>query len=100
MIELSAFYPPPFSCAEDQRLNALCPVCVLRGYIDSTSPFRRPCLDFLGHPNTRNHISKECLSHQLIEAISLACESKEVHPGDLRAHFTRGMASMASWALF
>ena len=30
VIELSAFHPPPFSSAEDQRLNALCPVRALR----------------------------------------------------------------------
>ncbi len=46
-----------------------------------------------------NSISKQRLSHWLIEAISLAYESRVVRtPGGLRAHSTRGMA--ASWALF
>ncbi|XP_021322973.1 uncharacterized protein [Danio rerio] len=100
-VELSAFHPPPFSSTEDQRLNALCPVRALRAYINRTSSFRRSDQLFISWapPNRGNPISKQRLSHWLVEAISLAYESKGVRPpGGLRAHSTRGMA--ASWALF
>ncbi|KAI2665734.1 Protein P [Labeo rohita] len=101
VLELSAFHPPPFSSEEDQRLNALCPVHALWVYIDRTSLFRRSDQLFISWalPNTGNPISKQRLSHWLVEAISLAYESKGVRPPEgLKAHSTRGMA--ASWALF
>ncbi|KAL0151928.1 hypothetical protein M9458_052766 [Cirrhinus mrigala] len=101
VIQLSAFHPPPFSSSEDKRLNALCPVRSLRVYIDRTSAFRRSDQLFISWapPNTGNPISKQRLSHWLVEAISLAYESKGVRPPEgLRAHSTRAMA--ASWALF
>ncbi|XP_016341804.1 uncharacterized protein LOC107688601 [Sinocyclocheilus anshuiensis] len=101
VLELSAFHPPPFSSAEDQRLNALCPVLALRVYIDRTSPFRRSDQLFISWApqNTGNPISKQHLSHWLVEAISLAYESKGVQPPEgLKAHSIRGMA--VSWALF
>ncbi|KAL0200730.1 hypothetical protein M9458_003917, partial [Cirrhinus mrigala] len=101
VIQLSAFHPPPFSSSEDKRLNALCPVRSLWVYIDRTSAFRRSDQLFISWapPNTGNPISKQRLSHWLVEAISLAYESKGVRPPEgLRAHSTRGMA--ASWALF
>ncbi|KAI2664019.1 Beta-galactosidase [Labeo rohita] len=82
VLELSAFHPPPFSSEEDQRLNALCPVRALRVYIDRTSLFRRSdqLFIFWALPNTGNPISKQRLSHWLVEAISLAYESKGVRP--------------------
>ncbi|XP_024865142.1 uncharacterized protein LOC108244802 [Kryptolebias marmoratus] len=41
MVELPAFHPPPFSSAEEERLNCLCPVRTLRAYVDRTAGFRR-----------------------------------------------------------
>jgi hypothetical protein len=101
VIELSAFHPAPFSSTEDQRLNTLCPVRALRAYLDRTSSFRKSDQLFIswGPPHSGNPISKQRLSHWLVEAISLAYESKGVQPPEgIRAHSTRGMA--ASWALF
>ncbi|XP_051988692.1 uncharacterized protein LOC127648137 [Xyrauchen texanus] len=101
VIELSAFHPAPFSSTEDQRLNALCPVHALWAYLDRTSSFRKGDQLFIswGPPHSGNPISKQRLSHWLVEAISLAYESKGVQPPEgIRAHSTRGMA--ASWALF
>ncbi|XP_051980853.1 uncharacterized protein LOC127642225 [Xyrauchen texanus] len=101
VIELSALHPAPFSSTEDQRLNALCPVCALRVYLDRTSSFRKSDQLFIswGPPHSGKPISKQCLSHWLVEAISLAYESRGVQPPEgIRAHSTRGMA--ASWALF
>ncbi|XP_057206214.1 uncharacterized protein LOC130564268, partial [Triplophysa rosa] len=99
VIELSC--PPPFSSAEDERLHALCPVRALRVYMDRTKTFRKSDQLFISWapPHTGNPISKQRLSHWLVEAISMAYESMGVQPpGGLRAHFNRGMA--ASWALF
>ncbi|KAI7790836.1 hypothetical protein IRJ41_002448 [Triplophysa rosa] len=101
VIELSAFHPPPFSSAEDERLHALCPVRALRVYMDRTKTFRKSDQLFISWapPHTGNPIFKQRLSHWLVEAISMAYESMGVQPpGGLRAHSTRGMA--ASWALF
>ncbi|XP_060746163.1 uncharacterized protein LOC132859430 [Tachysurus vachellii] len=101
VIELSAFHPPPFSSAEDQRLNALCPVRALRAYMVRTNSFWRSDQLFVSWapPNTGKPISKQRLSCWLVGAISLAYESRSVQPpGGLRAHSTRGLA--ASWALF
>lgn len=101
VIELSAFHLPPFSCTEDQKLNALCLVCALRVYLDRTSSFRKSNQLFiswaLSSPSGKP-ISKQHLSHWLVEAISLAYESKRLQPEGLRAHSTSGVA--ASWALF
>lgn len=79
VIELSAFHPPPFSTAKDQRLNALCPVRALRAYMDRTSLIRRNDQLFISwaHLHTENLISKQRLSHWLVETITLAYELKE-----------------------
>ncbi len=81
VLELSAFHLPPFSSAEDQSLNALCLVHVLQVYIDRTSSLRSDqLLHFLGPLNMGNAISKQCLSHWLVEDISLSYVSKGVRP--------------------
>ncbi|XP_048011810.1 uncharacterized protein LOC125245326 [Megalobrama amblycephala] len=101
VLELSAFHPPPFSSTEDQRLNALCPVRALQTYITRTGAFRKSDQLFISwaSPHKGSPISKQRLSHWLVNAIALAYESKGVQPpGNIRAHSTRGLA--ASWALF
>ncbi|XP_073668878.1 uncharacterized protein [Paramisgurnus dabryanus] len=101
VLELSAFHPPPFSSTEDQRLNALCPVRALQTYIDRTRVFRKSDQLFISWtpPHRGNPVSKQRLSHWLVDAIALAYESKGVQPpGNIRAHSTRGVAT--SWALF
>ncbi|XP_067302267.1 uncharacterized protein [Pseudorasbora parva] len=101
VLELSAFHPPPFSSAEDQRLNALCPVRALQTYVSRTSAFRKSDQLFVSWapPRKGDPLSKQRLSHWLVDAIILAYESKGVQPpGNIRAHSTRGLA--ASWALF
>ena len=40
-VELSAFHPPPFSSAEEQRLNTLCPVRALHVYVSRSAAFRK-----------------------------------------------------------
>ncbi|XP_016369319.1 uncharacterized protein LOC107709377, partial [Sinocyclocheilus rhinocerous] len=102
VLELSAFHPPPFSSTEDQRLNALCPVRALQTYMTRTSAFRKSDQLFISWapPHRGSPISKQRLSHWLVEAIALAYESMGVQPpGNIRAHSTRGLAaSWASWA--
>lgn len=100
-IELSAFSPPPFSSEEHRRLHALCPVRALRTYVDRTAAFRKSEQLFVSwaQPHRGKPLSKQRLSHWLVEAIEAAYNSSGVQPpAGLRAHSTRGMAT--SWALF
>ncbi|XP_049341328.1 uncharacterized protein LOC125805033 [Astyanax mexicanus] len=100
-LELQAFYPPPFTSHNQQRLNALCPVRALRIYVDKSKSFRKSDQLFVSwaKPYTGRAITKQRLSHWISEAIALAYTSKglAVPPG-IRAHSTRGIAT--SWAVF
>ena len=102
MVELSAFHPPLFSSAEEQRLNTLCPVRALHVYVSRSAAFRKGDQLFVSWatPTHRGKpLSRQRLSHWIVEAISLAYGCRDVQPPHgLRAHSTRGMAT--SWALF
>ncbi|KAK7905173.1 hypothetical protein WMY93_017780 [Mugilogobius chulae] len=99
-IELSAL--SPLSDAEGhQQLHALCPVRALRVYVDKTASFRGTEQLFVSWapPHRGKPLTKQRLSHWIVEAISVAYESSGLHPpAGLRAHSTRGMAT--SWAMF
>lgn len=100
-IELFAFSPPPFVNEEQRRLHCLCPVRALRMYIARTQEFRQSDQLFVcfANPARGKALSKQRLSHWIVEAIAQAYSSKGLSlPEGLRAHSTRGMA--ASWALF
>ena len=100
-IELDAFYPPPFSSEEHRRLHLLCPVRALRVYSDRTEGLRKGNQLFVSwaKPHVGKPVSKQRLSHWIVEAITLAYTSKGLQPpAGLRAHSTRGLAT--SWALF
>lgn len=100
-LELSAFCPPPFSSEEQGRLHMLCPVRALRAYLSRTLSFRKADQLFVSWsgPHKGKPITKQRLSHWIVEAITLAYSSKGLEsPVGLRAHSTRGMAT--SWALF
>ncbi|XP_026102951.1 uncharacterized protein LOC113074342 [Carassius auratus] len=100
-LKLRAFNPPPFASAEQQRLNTLCPVRALRIYTERTKVFRESDQLFVSwaKPRTGKPITKQRLSHWIVEAISLAYSSKGLTPpSGLRAHSTRGMST--TWALF
>ncbi|XP_030199953.1 uncharacterized protein LOC115533546 [Gadus morhua] len=100
-VELSAFHPPPFSSAEEQRLDTLCPVRALHVYVRRSAAFRKGDQLFVSWatPHRGKPLSRQRLSHWIVEAISLAYESRGLQPPHgLRAHSTRGMAT--SWALF
>ncbi len=80
----------------------MCPVCALRIYTEITREFRESDQLFVSwmKPHTGKSITKQRLSHWIVEAISLAYSSKGLvsPPPGLRAHSTRGMST--SWALF
>nr|XP_055041679.1 uncharacterized protein LOC129429181 [Misgurnus anguillicaudatus] len=99
--ELAAFHPPPFSSPEYQKLNALCPVRALQVYVERTAGFRTCDQLFVSWatPHIGKPLSRQRLSHWIVEAISVAYSSRGLQPPrGLRAHSTRGMAT--SWALF
>ena len=102
VIDLPAFSPPPFNTEEDRRLNALCPVRTLLAYVARTRHFRTTdqlLVCFAGGAKHGSALSKQRLSHWIVDAISLAYSAVgKSPPTDIKAHSTRGVAT--SWALF
>ncbi len=99
--ELLSYCPPPFASEEQERLYCLGPVHVLRTYIDRTQSVRLcdQLLVCFANPVKGKALSKQWLSHWIVEAISLAYNSRGLPlPQGGRAHSTRGMTT--SWALF
>ena len=85
----------------ERRPHALCPVRAVRTYMGRTEGFRRSDQLFVSWatPHKGKPITKQRLSHWVVEAIALAYTSQGLQPPvGLRAHSTRGLA--ASWALF
>ncbi|XP_029937836.1 uncharacterized protein LOC115380768 [Myripristis murdjan] len=85
----------------EQRSRTLCPVRAVRMYMDKTRGFRLSEQLFVSwaNPHKGKPITKQRLSHWVVEAIALAYTSQGLQPPTgLRAHSTRSLAS--SWALF
>ncbi len=80
--ELEAFHPPPFSSPGEQRLNSLCSVWALHTYVKRTAGFRTPDQLFVSWstPHKGKPLSRQRLSHWIIEAISLAYICKGLQP--------------------
>ncbi|XP_053296886.1 uncharacterized protein LOC128456655 [Pleuronectes platessa] len=100
-VELSAFQPPPYGSAEQQRLHMLCPVRALHTYVERTRSFRKGDQLFVSwaKPHWGKPVTKQRLSHWIVDAIALAYSSSGLQvPTGLRAHSTRGLTT--SWALF
>nr|XP_054591823.1 uncharacterized protein LOC129156244 [Nothobranchius furzeri] len=100
-VELLAFHPPPFSSAEEQKLNCLCPVRALMAYMDRTPGLRKSDQLFVSWATAHKGkpVSRQRLAHWIVEAISLSYKCKGAEPPlGVRAHSTRSMAT--SWALF
>ena len=94
-IDLAAFTASP----GEQQWRALCPVRAVRTYMDRTRVFRRSDQLSWANPQKGKPVTKQRLSHWVVEAIALAYTSQGLlPPSGLRAHSTRGLA--ASWALF
>ena len=99
-VELSAFHPPPFVSAEDERLHCLCPVRALRLYCRETQASRATNQLFVSYGGgvRRKAVARASLSRWIVDAIKLAYTSSDTPvPEGLRAHSTRGVAS--SWAV-
>ena len=98
-VELKAFHPPPFGSAES-RLNTLCPVRALHVYVNRTASFRGTDQLFVSWatPHKGKPLSRQRLSHWIVEAIVLAYRCRGMQPPvGLKAHSTRSMAT--SWAV-
>ncbi|KAI2667306.1 ORF V: Enzymatic polyprotein [Labeo rohita] len=84
----------------DPASALLCPVRVLRIYVDRTRHFRRTEQLFVcfGGQQKGNAVSKQRLAHWVVDAISLSYQNQgEPCPLGVRAHSTRSVAS--SYAL-
>ncbi len=84
----------------DPALALLCPVRVLRHYVDRTQSFRTSDQLFFCHGGRQkgNAVSKQRMAHWRVDAITLAYQAQGVPcPFRLRAHSTRSVASC--WAL-
>ena len=100
-VELEAFHPPPFASQEHQRLHSLCPVRALSVYVERSRLFRKANQLFVSWATQHigKPITKQRLSHWIVEAIQLTYSSRGQRPPEgLRAHSTRGTST--SWALF
>ena len=99
-VHLSAFHPPPFATAQDERLHCLCPVRALRLYTGRTKESRTTNQLFVSYKPGLRHgpIGRASLSRWIVEAIKEAYASVGAPvPEALRAHSTRGVST--SWAI-
>ncbi|KAI2666671.1 Transposon Ty3-G Gag-Pol polyprotein [Labeo rohita] len=97
VITLQAFAPQD----SEPAAHPLCPVRALRVYLERTSHFRQAEQLFIcfGGRTKGLPVSKQRLSHWIVEAIALAYASRnEACPWGVHAHSTRKMASSWAWA--
>ncbi len=100
-IEIHAFHPPLSESPGIGDLQHLCSIRALRIYLEKTQGFRWSENLFVcfANPKKSQALSKQQISHWIVEAIKLAYSVKgQILPGNLRAHSTRGMT--VSWAVF
>ena len=100
VITLEAFRPPPSGTTEEHQLVTLCPVRALLSYVERTRGLRtsNQLLVCYGDRCRGKALSKNRLSHWIVDAIALAYSAVEKAPPEgIKAHSTRGVA--ASWAL-
>lgn len=96
-IQLAQYAPPPGEGGDQPEF--LCPVRALRAYVAATASIRRSDQLFLcyGGPRRGCAVSKQRLSHWLVDVISHAYEaSGHLLPSGVRGHSTRSIAT--SWA--
>ncbi|KAL0147283.1 hypothetical protein M9458_057407, partial [Cirrhinus mrigala] len=97
VITLQAFAPQD----SEPAAHPLCPVRALRVYLERTSHFRQAEQLFIcfGGRTKGLPVSKQRLSHWIVEAIALAYAFRnEACPWGVHAHSTRKMASSWAWA--
>ncbi|KAL1255328.1 hypothetical protein QQF64_013389 [Cirrhinus molitorella] len=91
-VDLMAFHPPPFSSSEEERLHCLCPLRTLQVYVQRTKALRKSNQLFVLWADSfkEKPISRQRLSHWVVEAIVLCYNNVNVEPPrGLRAHSTR-----------
>ena len=98
VIEISSFHPE--SAPTGDNLGNLCPIRALRTYVTRTQSLRHTHSQLFvcyGGVKRGNPVSKQRLSHWVVDAIAQAYDSQSLPvPGNLVAHSTRSMAT--SWA--
>lgn len=93
-IRLAQFNPPPGERTD--RLERLCPVRALRAYVGATTSIRRSEQLFICHGdrNRGQALSKQRLSHWIVDVISHAYEaSNRPMPPGIRCHSTRSVST-------
>ncbi|KAK3552531.1 hypothetical protein QTP86_013908 [Hemibagrus guttatus] len=98
---LQAFCLPPHESAEQERQHLLCPVRALKTYLHrSGSCLKSPSLFIcFGSWNKGNPVSKQCLAHWVVEAITQAYEARGITLLlGVRAHSTRDVVSSSALA--
>lgn len=97
-IRLSAYSPQTGTEGQHPDARLRCPIRALRRYVDATSGFRRSDALFLCYGGHRRGcaLSKQRLSHWIVEAVLRAYERKGLPLPPVKCHSTRGVS--ASWA--
>lgn len=93
-VDFIAFPPPPFSSffLEEEQLRCFCPVCALRHYVNRTKALRKSNQLFVSCADSHKGkpISRQRLSHRVVEAIICYNSMCLSPPEGLRTHSTRG----------
>lgn len=100
VVALSAFSPESETSLDSTPSQVLCPVRGLRLYVNRTAAFRQSeqlFVCFGGSPRGQP-VSKQRLSHWVVDAIALAYSSRGMEcPIGVRAHSTRAVSSLWAW---
>ena len=94
---------PPFTSMEEWLLHHLCPVRALHIYLDRTRACHKSDQLFVSWPSPckGRPLSRQRLSHWIVQAIILAYNSKCLQcPEGLRAHSTIGMGTVLFYKRF
>ncbi len=103
VITLSAFRPETPTGTEPLNTLLLCPVRAVRTYSERSRQFRLSEQLFVcfGGRTKGLPVSKQRLSHWIVDAIALAYSSKGVEcPIGVRAHSTRRLVGLGKWHIY
>ncbi len=81
-VDQLAFQPPPFSSPEEERLHSLCSVCALYTYVQRTRTLCKSNQLFVSLADSYKGkpISRQRLSHWVVEAMVLCYNNKSIEP--------------------
>lgn len=101
VVSLPALSAEPPASRDADAQSTVCPVRALRTYVDRSAAFRQSDQLFVcfGGCNKGRAVSKQRLSHWIVDAITLAyeCQGKDC-PLNIKAHSVRAIASSWAWA--